>query len=717
MCATRRGRAIPLVGILTLASSPGLGLVPAGGVAVRTTPTEEEDSAVNGTLSSKTGALPTLACVTALILGVAIGGAAQTHPVDLHSTTGPTPPPGVAPKIPGTPPPSPRAVIIAGVPAYWWRHGCGPTSVGMVIGYYDVHGYDDLFPGDASTQTAEVDQAIASQRSAVDPGHYEDYSLPLDDEATGVLPDRSEPPGGDEHVSDCLADFMGTSWSVHDMLYGWSMGSRVAPAFESYIGMRNPEYAPLAEQHLGVHMELTWELLTSEIDAGHPMVFLVDTVGDGFSDHFVTVVGYSSDPFQHYGCLDTWDPVDEIRWCEFAPYDVGQPWGVYRGYTFRPSLTLIVDAAGGGDYTTIGDAIAAAPERAWIRVESGTYTGPENRDLDPVGKELWIFSAAGPESTIIDCEGSGRGFYFHTQEDSLCVVEGFTIRNGTADRGGGVRCFFNSSPTLRDLVIEGCEASVGGGGLHCGAAASPVIEGVTFTGNTSSGNGGAVCLNAASPRMSQVTICGNSADGQTSGIHAAGASAPAVTNAIIAYGGSGGAVFCDASSDLSITHSCVWANSGGDSLCGAYSDNLFANPLFCGADEGDLELRDDSQCLPGNNAWGELIGAHGQGECATGVDGVTASEVVLHPAAPNPFYPSTAIAFELPGRSTVDLRIYDVRGRLVRTLLEADVIDAGRHTTTWDGRDRAGERVASGVYFYRIEVDGAVATQRMVLLR
>ena len=70
--------------------------------------------------------------------------------------------------------PAGTEVVISGVPPYFWRHGCGPTAVGMVIGYYDGQGYDDLIPGCAFTQTGDVDQAIASQGDASNPRHYED---------------------------------------------------------------------------------------------------------------------------------------------------------------------------------------------------------------------------------------------------------------------------------------------------------------------------------------------------------------------------------------------------------------------------------------------------------------------------------------------------------------------------------------------------------------
>jgi opacity protein-like surface antigen len=85
-----------------------------------------------------------------------------------QSTTGPTPPQAVmerdAQKAMEAPAPGGVQHVIPGAPEYNWRHGCGPTAVGMVVGYYDGQGYDDLIPGDASTQTAAVDQAIASRQ-------------------------------------------------------------------------------------------------------------------------------------------------------------------------------------------------------------------------------------------------------------------------------------------------------------------------------------------------------------------------------------------------------------------------------------------------------------------------------------------------------------------------------------------------------------------------
>ena len=90
-----------------------------------------------------------------------------------------------------------RRTFAARPAAYLWCNGCGPTSAGMVIGYWDGQGFDDLVPGDASMQTAEVNQMMSST------GNYDDYCLPID-LYPNTLDDRSEPPAGDEHPDDDL---------------------------------------------------------------------------------------------------------------------------------------------------------------------------------------------------------------------------------------------------------------------------------------------------------------------------------------------------------------------------------------------------------------------------------------------------------------------------------------------------------------------------------
>lgn len=83
---------------------------------------------------------------------------------------------------------------------------------------------------------------------------------------------------------------------------------------------------------------------------------------------------------------------------------------------------------------------------------------------------------------------------------------------------------------------------------------------------------------------------------------------------------------------------------------------------------------------------------------------------------PNPFNPSTSIAFTLTERSEIALQIYNVSGQLVRTLVQ-ESRPAGEHEVRWDGRNSAGQEVASGKYWYRLRSETQTLQKQMTLLR
>ncbi len=86
-------------------------------------------------------------------------------------------------------------------------------------------------------------------------------------------------------------------------------------------------------------------------------------------------------------------------------------------------------------------------------------------------------------------------------------------------------------------------------------------------------------------------------------------------------------------------------------------------------------------------------------------------------AQPNPFNPQTTIHFELLQAGIVRLEIFDVAGRLVRTLRNNVMESAGPGEAVWNGRDDAGREVPSGTYLYQLRMDGYAETQRMTLVR
>lgn len=83
---------------------------------------------------------------------------------------------------------------------------------------------------------------------------------------------------------------------------------------------------------------------------------------------------------------------------------------------------------------------------------------------------------------------------------------------------------------------------------------------------------------------------------------------------------------------------------------------------------------------------------------------------------PNPFNPSTEIAFEMARPDHARLNVYDIAGNLVRTLVDGPR-EAGRHTVTWNGRDNSGGMAAAGVYLYRFEAGESIQTRRTTLVK
>lgn len=116
--------------------------------------------------------------------------------------------------------------------------------------------------------------------------------------------------------------------------------------------------------------------------------------------------------------------------------------------------------------------------------------------------------------------------------------------------------------------------------------------------------------------------------------------------------------------------------------------------------------------------WNLLIRAY------VSIGGTSGTEVIeLLPQAfnlnqnyPNPFNPTTNITYSIPEHSNVKLNVYDALGRQITTLVNEEM-SAGTYKTTWNGKDMAGSKVASGIYFYTIEIQDFVQTRKMIMLK
>jgi hypothetical protein len=183
--------------------------------------------------------------------------------------------------------------MIDGVPKYNWRFGCVPTTLGVIIGYYDSHGFPSLIPGDAQYENYIVDSIIASNE------HYFDYSLPLDTNDL-IIKDKSET--GDAHSSNCLADFLKTSWSSENMKYGDTKITYVPLVFKNYFEFFYPQY--IASSSIIYYYDYIWQIYKSEIDKNEPVMIVVDTDGDVINDHVVAGIGYDEGPENYFFAID-----------------------------------------------------------------------------------------------------------------------------------------------------------------------------------------------------------------------------------------------------------------------------------------------------------------------------------------------------------------------------------------------------------------------------
>lgn len=282
----------------------------------------------------------------------------------------------------------------------------------------------------------------------------------------------------------------------------------------------------------------------------------------------------------------------------FVGYEPGED-SIHEIYVSGPGSCIRVattgdDITGDGSatnpYRTIQRGIDVSVNGDTVIVNDGIYTGLGNKNLDFNGKAITVRSSNGAVSTIIDCENSGSGFYFHSGETSNSVVDGFTIINGSSIQfggyrlGGGIYCK-DSSPTIVNNIIKKNVASVGangygvsGGGIYCSNSSlviknNKIIDNIASTTNGTAFGGGIYC-EFSSPIIENNIINGNIAAGSC-GMWSGG-------------NGGGGGIFCSDSSPLirnnvisnnSAVSCSDWASNGGGILCRSSSPKIINNTI------------------------------------------------------------------------------------------------------------------------------------------
>jgi len=213
--------------------------------------------------------------------------------------------------------------VIDDVPRYTWYRGCGPTAIGTIVGYWADQGWWNLVEGAKSGTAKSSTGAKTPQAKAMiaSVNHYESYAKPIDSSSTGVKADKSTL--GNAHTDESVADFCGTSRSAMSQVYGWSWFSRIDNGFEEYFELKG--YTDANARNV-VFDAFNFDDVKAEIDAGRPFCAIIDTNGNGWTDHFIAVIGYD-DVTMKFAALNNWDA--NIHWYKWRKIDDGISFGVY----------------------------------------------------------------------------------------------------------------------------------------------------------------------------------------------------------------------------------------------------------------------------------------------------------------------------------------------------------------------------------------------------
>jgi len=376
------------------------------------------------------------------------------------------------------------------------------------------------------------------------------------------------------------------------------------------------------------------------------------------------------------------------------------------------------------DMPTIQDGINYAWNLDTVLVQPGTYV--ENLNFN--GKNIVLMSTdyaakkmLGKESefsyqdfsTIIDGGAAGRVFLFENFEDTRSVIAGFIIQNGYAEVGAGVRCYDTSAVTIIHNIFRDNHTSGGAGAIFVHKGDVIIKNNLIINNSSELSWGGGIYLLHSKGIIANNIIYGNSAVNGGGGLYV-NTGTPSIYNNIIwnNTSTSGGNEIGWLDIFPTITYSDIkggWTGTG----------NLDLDPMFVDPANGDFRLMAGSPCIDAGDPNSPLdpdgtlpdMGAYYYFDPSDVQESGLPYTYNLLQNYPNPFNPSTIINWEMPQAGLVSLKIYDVLGREVITLVNEE-LNAGKHETVFEAAN-----FSSGVYIYRINTGDFIQTKKMILLK
>ena len=421
------------------------------------------------------------------------------------------------------------------------------------------------------------------------------------------------------------------------------------------------------------------------------------------------------------------------------------------------------DSTGSGSinspFATIQKAVNNASHGDTVLVSPGLYCG----SVDFIGKNIVVGSHflidsndVHIDSTILgpgdpydyssDCGYYFGGVNFVSGEDSTAQFIGFTI-SGTWG-SPSIKCI-GSNPSISYLNIE--NNTVTSQGVLEIIDSHPSLDYLNLLNNkkSSSGhmggnNGAAMSINNSNVSLSNSLIVNNISiyeDNFYGTTDTLGGGIIVVNNSILMqnnntfFGNSGSTDYASAihiydSSSSTIKNSIFWNDSVHEQIIGSanitYSNvyggwdgegNINMDPLFCNPDSNDFTLAENSPCV-GTGQNNTNMGALGIG-CEAFLstkNDIVPLQYILYQNYPNPFNPVTSLRYDLPEDGLVNITIYDMMGRVVKTLINSSQT-AGYKFISWNATNDRNEPVSAGLYLYTIQAGEFRQTKKMVLLK
>jgi len=357
----------------------------------------------------------------------------------------------------------------------------------------------------------------------------------------------------------------------------------------------------------------------------------------------------------------------------------------------------------------------------------------------------------------------GGGIYC----DGEISMENVIIRNNVClTLGGGICCGDNAYLEIINSSIVGNYSCDRGGGIYCNESDLTMTGGDLI--NNSANNGGGLYTYECDPSFNNVLIAGNSANHSGGAIYLNNTSNLSLLRSSLIHNMAlinGGGIFCLQQSSVMILNSILWENMP-HQVCSyhvgvtnrimvGYSDigggidavitndnadvfwldgNIDADPLFVDPGNDNCLLQEDSPCIDAGIAYYEYeyevlidldedeyygiapdMGAFEYGMVETDEFKIENVKCKIS-NYPNPFNPETRIAFNLPDNEQVRLAVYNLKGQLVKVLAD-EILPAGNNSLIWDGRNKNGRKVSSGIYLLRLKSNNLLVTKKIMMIK